>query len=181
MRASALITLAVVLLWGCATRIPSEIDAEIAKPQPSVAAVRANPEQYHGQTVRWGGTIVDQENRAEVTLLEVVGRELESGARPRGGDTSHGRFLAVVEGFLDPAIYEQGRLLTVVGELDGIEVRKIGDYDYAYPRVLVTGHRLWEPRPDRTADFYDPRFRPSPWYHPYRDPWFPHHRRSLLW
>ncbi|MEX0730506.1 MAG: Slp family lipoprotein [Aquisalimonadaceae bacterium] len=183
MRAWTFVVLGIVLLAGCATRPPAGIDTEVTTPAPSLSSARSNPEQHRGQTVRWGGTIAGLENRAEVTLVEVVSRKLESNGRPQEEDASSGRFLAVVDGFLDPAIYKRGRLITAVGRLDGVAIRKVGEYDYPYPKVLAEGHHLWEPRQNPDAGYYhDPLYWHDPWYRPwYRDPWYPHPYQLRRW
>ena len=47
--------------------------------------------------VRWGGAIASVENRRDETWIEIV-------ERPLNTDKSAGRFLARVDGFLDPAV-----------------------------------------------------------------------------
>ena len=80
-------------------------------------------------------------------------------------DRSAGRFIAVIDGFLDPALYAEDREITVSGVVEDAVTRKIGDYDYTFPRVRVNNYLLWPPRPE-----YDPRTYPPPWYY---DPWYP--------
>ena len=170
-----------LLLAGCSTtsdRIPDP-----GRDAPTLSDVRSAPEPHQGATVRWGGTIAGVENRQDVTLVEVVGRTLDRSGQPRSRDTSQGRFLAVIDGFIDPAVYEEGRSITVTGTVDGEETRPVGEHAYRYVRVRARGHHLWpEPRPDPYA--HDPRYHPGPfygprygpWYDPWYDPWYPHHR-----
>ncbi|MBW1726102.1 MAG: Slp family lipoprotein [Deltaproteobacteria bacterium] len=42
-------------------------------------------------------------------------------------------FLVQSKQFLDPAIYQKGMLLTLVGILKGSKVLSIGGFDYVYP------------------------------------------------
>ncbi len=183
MTRTALLCLAclALLLTGCSTTRDSIPDP--GRGAPTISDVRESPEQHQGKTVRWGGTIAGVENRQDVTLVEVVGRSLDRSGRPRTGDTSEGRFLAVIDGFLDPAVYEEGRRMTATGTVDGEETRPVGEHDYRYVRVRASGHHLWpEPRPDPYA--HDPRYYPGPyygprygpWYDPWYDPWYPHRR-----
>ena len=65
----------------------------------------------------------------------MLGRELYSDARPNRRDGSHGRFIACVPGFYDPAEYTKGRDLTITGNLNGSERHKVGEFDYTFPRV----------------------------------------------
>ena len=136
--------LAVGSLSACATNIPETIRA----PPPddvTVAEARRDPNAYVGRRVRWGGTIAGVENGKTETLLEVVARDLEGNGRPRLTDRSPGRFLARAEGFLDPAVYRNGREVTVTGTLDAPITRKIGEYTYRYPVVKTDMVYLWEP------------------------------------
>lgn len=164
MRAVAVVA-TLFLMTGCASTVPKPIrDAPVGAPSPGV--VRADPDAYHDAAVRWGGTIVSVTNKAEFTELELVARPLDDSGRPRPVDRSLGRFLARVPGFLDPAVYERGRLLTVVGVVSGVQERSVGEYPYRFPVVAVDGHHLW---PKRTPVSE----RPYP-YDPYGyDPWYP--------
>jgi len=63
---------------------------------------------------------------------------------------------------LDGVVHEHQ---TISGVVEDAVTRKIGDYDYTFPRVRVNNYLLWPPRPE-----YDPRYYPPPWYY---DPWYP--------
>lgn len=156
--------LVVLLLAGCATP-----GAEQSPPVPSLSAVRENPSAYLGRAVRWGGTIAAVENRSAETCLELVARPLGSNGRPRAEDISSGRFIACVDGFLDPAIYSQGREVTVEGMLTGTREGQVGDYGYVYPVVTVEQQRLWQPRPERPRYYAPDPFWYGPW--PAFGPW----------
>ncbi|SRR5690554_1464245 len=174
----SLVLLMGLALGGCATT-PDPI-RKSPDDNPTLRAVRANPEAYQGRELRWGGSIVAVENRAEQTCIEVVERVLESGGRPVEEDRSQGRFLACVPGFLDPVVYEDGRLLTVRGTVVGVETRKVGEYPYRYPVVAVSSHHLWEPLSD--LRYYEPDpfwYYPWPAYGPYPwrgYPYYPYYR-----
>ncbi len=164
------------LFAGCAS-IPSAVDGELGADPPTPSQVRANPAAYEGMSVRWGGQIATVVNKPQTTVIEVVSRELTRTGRPRETDSSYGRFVAVIPGFLDPAIYRTGRALTVFGTVDGVETRKVGDYDYPHPRVAVVGQHLWERRPDPPPAYRDPWMYHDPWHRPwYYDPWYPYGR-----
>jgi len=157
--------LATALITGCASKVPPSIREPIAG-SPTLAAVHRQPAAYVGDAVRWGGTIVAVANGPDTTRIEVVGRKLRGEGRPRAGDTTPGRFLADVTGFLDPALYAAGRSVTVVGTLAPPETHTIGDYPYRFPVVRVRSHYLWpEEEPARERHY------PPPWYY---DPWHPH-------
>jgi len=179
------VLLAATALSGCATTSTPEAIRKPPPGDPTLAEVRANLSGYLGALVRWGGTIAGIENRAAETWLDVVSRPLDSSGRPRTEGDSTGRFLVKVQGFLDPAVYHDGRLVTVSGRVSGEETRPIGEYPYRYIVVDAETTQLWEPLPERPYyyyrdPFYDPFYdpfwpaRPYPWYWPY--PYYPYWR-----
>ena len=160
-----LIAIASVLLGACAT-VPKSLQGEYAKttPRDALAVPPAGP-------VRWGGEIIKVEPEADSTCFEILSRPLDVSARPmRSKDSSGGRFIACHAGFFEPELYARGRDLTVVGQITGSEVGKVGAFDYTYPRVAATSIHLWPKRPVYVAD---------PWY----DPWMmgPGWRGSWGW
>lgn len=176
--------LLLLLLCGCATRVPEAI-GEAPPEDLSLAEVRRNITAYIGKRVRWGGTIAAVENRPNETWIYVVARPLDSGGRPRTTDESQGRFTARVDGFLDPAVYSTGREVTVAGAVEGSATRPIGEYPYTYVVVKADNVKLWEARAERRParyhdPFYDPFYDPFwparmyPWYAPY--PFYPYWR-----
>lgn len=96
-----------------------------------------------GEVVRWGGLIANTEPLSDSTCFQVVGKPLGRSARPSEDDKTDGRFLACREGFYDPKIFAEGREITVVGHISGVETRKVGEYDYKHPRVAADVIYLW--------------------------------------
>lgn len=145
---TATLTVLSLALTGCATA-PKPLQGEFAALMPAEASIR----QRLGDVVRWGGAIVAVTPAPAETCFEVLGRDLDASGRPlRADDTSSGRFLACRAGFYDPAIFAPDREVTVTGRIDGFESRRIGEYDYNYPRLAAEVVYLWPER--RTEDFY---------------------------
>lgn len=164
MRIAVSALVASLFLVACASQVPKVIrEAPESKLSLSEARSGSAPAGAH---VRWGGTIAKVENRQTDTLIEIVERPLDGEGRPTDGDRSGGRFIAKIAGFVDPAVYESGREITVVGNLAEPTTRKIGEYVYRFPVVEVTQHYLWPLRP---AVVYPPRYYDPFWY----DPWYP--------
>jgi outer membrane lipoprotein len=113
-------------------------------PALTFAETQKDPQRYLGKVVLWGGVIVETENRKDETLLKVMRTELDYEKRPVNRDRSAGRFIVRAAGFLDPAIYREGREITLVGEVAGKEVLPIGGIMYTYPVILAKELRLWE-------------------------------------
>lgn len=135
-----------------------------------------NAAQANGSQVRWGGEIVDTIPGSDQTCIYALSRPLDRQARPRHNQESMGRFVACHPGFYDPEIFAKGRDITVTGTLDGSITRKVGDYDYVYPRVAADAVYLWplvQPLPAypyRSSYWYDPFWGPAYmdpfWYRP---------------
>jgi outer membrane lipoprotein len=149
------IPIALALALGACVTTPAQLQGQYSQVQPEQAAAQQLP----GETVRWGGKIVDVHTEKLYTCFEIVGAPLDSSGRPKVVDDSTGRFLACRDGFYEPEVFANGRELTISGKIDGYETRKIGDYDYRYPRVAADVVYLWPERRD-----YDDH-----WHHPY--PW----------
>jgi len=133
--------LAIVLVSGCVSA-PKALQGQFAPIAPG-DAVRAGTT---GEPVRWGGRIVKVDPQSTRTCFEVVSVRLGADGRPMRRDQSAGRFLACRDGFYDPEIFQPGREVTLAGRLVGFEDRKVGEYDYRYPRVDADVVFLWPER-----------------------------------
>jgi outer membrane lipoprotein len=133
-----------LLATGCAM-VPRPLQGEYATFPPATAAERGTA----GDHVRWGGQLVAVHNEPAQTCFEIVGKALAADGRPVARDRSEGRFIACRAGFYDPAVFTAGRDVTLTGTVTGFEARRIGDYDYRYPRVAADVIYLWPERRDR--------------------------------
>ena len=173
MRIGVLSVVAAVLLGSCASAVPESIRTA-APGDVQIVQVRAQPPLYRDAEVRWGGSIASTRNERDHTVVEIVARDLGSDGRPREEDKSLGRFLAKVQGFLDPAVYKPEREVTVRGRVEGVVEQAIGEFRYAYPVIRVEHIYLWPPRlrlppyPYPYPYYYDPWY---PWGWPYYRPW----------
>lgn len=78
---------------------------------------------------------------------------------------SEGRFLVLVDQYLDLYLYQGGKKITVLGELIGETIQSLGEMDYRYPFLSSKQIYLW---PEYyyyryPYDYYDPRFY-GPYY-----------------
>ena len=161
---------ATLMLSACYSYIPVEIRDPIPD-NPPLPQVRRDTQSFIGRSVRWGGTIVNVENKENETWIELVAKDLGAYGQPHDTDASDGRFIARVTGFLDPAIYSEGRKLTVYGRIeDGVE-RPIGEKRYSYPLVGAVSVFLWPDDEDRyyaSDPYFFPRhLEPYPYYEYY--------------
>jgi outer membrane lipoprotein len=161
---------AAALLAGCATVPAPLVGTNFASVTPQQAV--SGPANS-GQRVRWGGEIIKVDPRADSTCFEILSRELYDDARPNRKDRSDGRFLACKPGFFDPAVYEKGRDITVVGTLSGSEKHKVGQFDYTFAKVAADEVYMWPKRTVYVAGYYDPFYGPC-WGDPFWGPgWGP--------
>lgn len=124
--------------------------------------------------VRWGGQIIDTKPGPQETCFYVLQRPLDDQARPVAASSdseTQGRFVACRAGFYDPEVFTRGRDITVTGVIQGTTSEKIGEYNYAYPRVQANVVYLW---PKRVAvNYYGPGYY-DPFWGPYWGPgWGP--------
>lgn len=158
------IALGTVLLASCAT-VPKDLVGQYAEITPQ----QASNGGVSGTQVRWGGVIIETDPGHDNTCFYVLGKPLDSGdARPQGVRDSTGRFVACKQGFYDPEVYAKGREITVTGMLQGVVTRKVGDYEYPYPRVEASVVHLWPVRPVYERGYYrntwnDPFWGPGWW------------------
>jgi len=146
--------LAAGLLAACATQ-PTPLQGEYVEVTPQDAATA----DVTGQVVRWGGRIVRTEPQNNRTCFEVLSTRLDTYARPYWAtDDVGGRFIACRAGFYDPAVFEPNREVTFTGRVEGYDNRKIGGYDYRFPRVAADVVYLWPVR-----DRVDVLTVPAPW------------------
>lgn len=166
-----LMLLLACLLGACAS-VPQPLRGEF----PALTPEQAADSQA---SVRWGGRIIEVLPAPDRTCLEVLGQPLDPRARPRAGDEEIGRFRACKVGFLDPAVFAQGRQVTVTGLIDGSETRQLGEYSYRMPRVAIDELMLW-PEPAEIESIYlrhDPFFWNHPWWPSSRVIIIPNHTR----
>jgi outer membrane lipoprotein len=155
-------------LASCASQVPVNI-REAPPGNPPLEQVRGNVADHRSQQVRWGGEILETENRENATWLTVLSHPLAGNGKPELTDSSQGRFLARIPGFLDPKVYKTERNVTVRGSVAGSETREVGDYAYSYPVVDATDWYLWP-----VEVIYPPGYYASPWWYDpfFYDPWF---------
>lgn len=155
---------AVLLLNACTPVISPQLMDQVDR-SLMYNSLASRPDEFKGKIVLLGGTIVQTVPKLGESEIEVVQKDLLSSGEPRLTDKSQGRFLVVVDRFLDPAIYKPERGLTVAGKVQGSAVRRIGEIDYRYPVIAALELHLWrEPLPLRAYPYAYPYGYPAyPW------------------
>jgi outer membrane lipoprotein len=134
--------LACLFLPGCthvfSPEVMKEVDTSIR-----FYKLQENPEAYTGRRVLLGGDIIETKNYPNKTLIYVLQRSLEYRKRPVTGGASQGRFTISHPEFLDPAVYQPKRKVTVVGEVRGKEAGEEAETDDACPLIETIELYLW--------------------------------------
>jgi outer membrane lipoprotein len=125
----------------------------------TLRVVLKDPEAYKGKTVLWSGVIISSVNVKEGTLIEVLQKPADMQGKPKDVDESEGRFLALYPGYLDVAIYNGGRKVTVAGEVQGKKIQRLGEIDYTYPLISAKEIHLWPVKKE------DRVYYPCPYWH----------------
>ena len=134
------------LLAGCASAPPTNLPVS-GSVQPTD---RSSPRR-----VEWGGQIVEVQNRRDATEFEILAYPLDRDGRPDTSAPSLGRFVAVRPGFVDPADYAPGRLVTARGSLGPARTATLGGTELRLATLEAESLQLWsrEPPPPRVAPY----------------------------
>jgi outer membrane lipoprotein len=145
MRPLFLLTIALFFVAACAPAISRE-SMGLVDPGVTFEEVVRDPDRHVGRYLLIGGSIVSvrtmNDNSSE---LEVVQHPIDGRGRITATNRSAGRFLIRDDTFRDPAIYRAGRLITVVGQVEGSRPGLIGEFEYLYPVLAAHELRLWTP------------------------------------
>ena len=120
----------------------------------SALEVQQAPDQVMGRVVLWGGRIIETrvlEDRTDVIVLQ---QPLEFDDSPRPSDEYYGRFIIRSPRLLDPAVFKQDLLVSVVGTLKNVEVSSVGEREYIYPVIEPEEVKVWKPKQETMPMFH---------------------------
>lgn len=173
----ALIIAAVLSLSGCAI-VPDPIKVADDKALVGYSKAVVAGDGVIGQQARWGGIITSVENKDNKTTIEMVYFPLNHYAKPITTEQTPGRFKAVINNFVDPIMFAEGRLATFVGTVSQPLAGMVGEQPYMFPAILVEDYHLWRDQQLYNTnsvffDFYGGWY--SPFYPRYWGPWGLYH------
>ena len=140
-RIPGMLAITLLLAGGCAGG--PAFDASHADRAITPAQVAAGMPAMLDREVVWGGVIVETTNLEYSTLIEVLAYPLDGNDRPQPDEPTTGRFIAEHRGFLDPAVYSNGRLLSVTGKITRTASARVGGSQQTYPVIDTSGIHLW--------------------------------------
>ena len=112
-----LIILCCAMLAGCSGSLQRQVMGERSITPKEVAQ---QPIMDTALVIEWGGVIAQTENLASTTEIEIIAYPLQDNGRPDLDEPPSGRFIAIIQGFLEPADHRPGRSITLSGNLSGV-------------------------------------------------------------
>lgn len=155
MRSGAgLLWAALAVLPGCSTYevIPDRLEGKVRK-DIQYGEVEKEPDSYRGQTVIWGGEVLDVSRRDENMRVEILHLPLDRTLRPVDAPTaSRGRFLAIdPHGDInDASMLKKGTLVTVIGDIQGLVTTRLDQDTHETPALVIRDMTAWNPQIGRT-------------------------------
>jgi outer membrane lipoprotein len=168
----------VLISSGCAS---TDESLESGPPRLTYAQVESAPDTYKGQTVTFGGKVLNARRLKEGTRIEILQLPLDSSLKPaRDLRKSQGRFLAMRKEFLDPATIPAGTFITVTGDVAGSVTLPLDETDYLYPILEMKTLKVWPADDDAQPCCIRPYpyMVPGPYWGPY---WSPYWRPWPYW
>jgi len=149
-----------MLVGGCVI-VPEQIKVSDDESLISFESIINGSKTGQGEKARWGGEIVSVDNKKEYSEIEILQYPSNQYGKPRTSRDSAGRFKVQVSGFIDPLVFEKGRLITFLGELGVPAEGIIGEQAYIYPVLIANGYYMWKETEEyRVSGFYYSQLSP---------------------
>jgi outer membrane lipoprotein len=142
----ALTFIGLILLAGCASspKVASDVDRSLT---PKEAVASAGTERR----LQWGGVIIEAQNLAQTTELQILAYPLKSNGKPDLKESPEGRFIAQKAGYLESVDYAKGRQVTVTGNFSKVRTGEVGESPYEFPILDAEEVVLWPEDSPREA------------------------------
>lgn len=136
--------LALILLTACSSTSPL---IKTAPPEDyQLKQVVSDIDYFIDRPVRWGGKVIKVNNDDEYSTIQLVQFPLNSYGKPMPTKSSQGRFFSQSREFLDPAIFEEGTLVTFAGTVLTAETSKVDKKTLLVPVIAITEFHIWPER-----------------------------------
>ena len=126
--------------------IPERLEGRVDR-DLRYAEVKDHPGMYLNKLMLVGGKVLSATRVKEGTRIEVLQIPLNSDLIPdQRVEMSNGRFVAMdfEQHIVDPAVLEDNKLITVVGEVVGSKSIKIDDIEAEVPRLIIKHITVWD-------------------------------------
>lgn len=129
-------------LAACATVKPAFDTLPASNVPPPIEAAK-NIAPFLDQPVVWGGMIIEVRNYERHSEFEILAFPLDDRQRPMLEQRDHGRFIAIVPGYVEAADWPMGRYVSLIGRVTGDRRGAVRQAEYVYPEVDVDRMHLW--------------------------------------
>jgi outer membrane lipoprotein len=138
--------LGLITLAGCSSspKVASDVDRSLT---PKEAVTSAGAERV----LQWGGVIIETQNLADTTELQILAYPLKSNGKPDVEASPEGRFIAQQAGYLETVDYAKGRHVTVTGSFSQVRSGEVGSSPYEFPLLLADEIVLWPKQQTRKS------------------------------
>jgi len=154
--------LALILLTACSSTSPL---IKTAPPENyQLKQVVSDVDHFIGKPVRWGGKVIKVNNDDEYSTIQLVQFPLNGYGKPMATKSSQGRFFSQSREFLDPAIFEEGTLVTIFGTVRSAEIVKVDQRSILAPIIEISKFHIW---PEINRDLAHEHYYISPHYRRY--------------
>jgi outer membrane lipoprotein len=116
------------------------VPSESAPPPHRIAEAS---QQWLERDVVWGGMIVEVRNYERYSEIEMLAYPLDDKQRPMLELADHGRFIALIPGYVEARDFPEGRFLSLIGRITGDRHGLLRDQAYVWPEVDVERLHLW--------------------------------------
>ena len=130
--------LLLILISGCATH--PIFDDAVYQQQPTSETAVSDIDTFKNQNVLWGGILISIAHLENRTQLEVLNYPLFDNQKPDPDQPPYGRFIVLIDDYLEPTDFSEGGLVTIAGKISGTQKAKVGSSEQVY--VIVEGDQI---------------------------------------
>jgi starvation-inducible outer membrane lipoprotein len=143
-----IIVAVLILTGGCGAYqvVPTHLKGKV-NPDILIEQVETTPAAYQGQTVAWGGEVLEVSKNDKEARIQVLHLPLDRTLRPMEGRAgSRGRFVAIDRAgdIKDPSLLKPGTLVTVLGDVAQPSTIHIGQDTVQAPTLRIRDMTAWE-------------------------------------
>jgi outer membrane lipoprotein len=141
------IILVVLALAGCASPVLRKDVLDQGQTNVPFSQIAGNPSAYVGRLFILGGLIVSTRLVPGGSMIEALYIPVDRHGYLQEPERPGGRFLAFQPsemGILDPAMYREGRRITIAGTFMETRTGTIGEMSYVFPFFRIEDVHLWD-------------------------------------
>ncbi len=144
MKRNTTLSVLVLALAGCANTVPDFVQVNTPTNLIKFEQVIDGEQNHTSEKARWGGMVSKVTRHENRTVLEVASLQLSKSAKPIIKKESTGLFKVYLDDSTDVEQYQQGNLITVLGDISPSERAQVGDYAFRVPTLINASVHVWD-------------------------------------